>query len=52
MLPMKEYDHLEEFLAICQQIYERRIADGTWPWLNDSTNPEDVIDSDSNPKSS
>lgn len=48
---MKEDDHLEEFLAICQQIYERRVADGTWPWLDDSTNPEDMIDSASTSKS-
>jgi len=24
--------HLEEYLALCQQIYERMEADGTWPW--------------------
>lgn len=49
---MSNDDHIEEFLAICQSIYERRVAEGTWPWSEDSTDAENVIDSDSNPKSS
>jgi hypothetical protein len=46
---MDKQDHLEEYLAICQAVYEQMKRDGTWPWAVDSTNPEDVIDSDSNP---
>jgi hypothetical protein len=48
---MNEQDHLEEFLAICQAVYEQMKRDGSWPWESDSTNPEDVVDSDDNPKS-
>ena len=45
---MNKQDHLEEYLAICQAVYEQMKRDGTWPWAADSTNPEDVIDSESN----
>ncbi len=30
-------DHLERYLAICQQVYERMRAEGSWPW------PDDVL---------
>ena len=45
---MRERDHLDEYLAICRRIYERMVIEGTWPWLADSPNPEDMLDSDSN----
>ena len=47
---MTHDEHLEEFLAICQAVFERMRREGTWPWPEDSTNPEDVIDSGGNPE--
>jgi hypothetical protein len=45
---MNKHEHLEEYLAICQAVYEQMKRDGTWPWAADSTNPEDMVDSESN----
>lgn len=45
---MHHRDFLEEYFQLCKRIYEQRVREGTWPWATDSTNPEDVIDSDSN----
>ena len=39
-------ERLEIFLALCRDIYERRMREGTWPWPGDSTNPDDVIESE------
>ena len=47
---MTHDEHLEEFLAICQAVFERMRREGTWPWPEDSTNPEDVINSGDNPE--
>ena len=44
---MNEPDHLEEYLAICKAVFEQMQRDGTWPWPGDSTNPEDMVDSES-----
>ena len=46
---------LERYLELCQRIYERMERDGSWPWKtaqpeSDSTEPEDLVDSDSNQK--
>lgn len=46
---MNEQEHLEEYLAICLAVYEQMKRGGTWPWETDSTNPEDVLDSERNP---
>lgn len=40
-------ERLEAFLALCREIYERRVREGSWPWPEDSTNPDDVIESES-----
>lgn len=45
---MHDRDYLDEYLAICRRIYERMVIEGTWPWLEDSPNSEDMLDSDSN----
>ena len=37
---------LEAYLKICREIYERRILDGTWPWMDDSQESENMIDSE------
>ena len=37
---------LEAYLKICREIYERRIIDGTWPWMEDSQESENMIDSE------
>lgn len=47
---MTHDEHLEEFLAICQAVFERMRREGAWPWPDDSTNSEDVIDSGGNPE--
>lgn len=39
---------LEAYLKICREIYERRILDGTWPWMDDSQDSENMIDSENN----
>jgi hypothetical protein len=45
---MEPSPQLEAFFELCKRIYERMELEGTWPWTADSTNPEDVIDSESN----
>lgn len=44
---MTHDQHLEEYLALCKAVFEQMQRDGTWPWPDDSTNPEDVIESES-----
>ena len=44
---------LEQYLLLCQRMYERMERDGTWPWKSDipeadSTLSGKVVDSDSN----
>lgn len=39
---------LEAYLKICREIYERRVFDGTWPWMDDSQESENMIDSEGN----
>lgn len=39
---------LEQYLALCQRIYERMEREGSWPWF-DSTDAEDLVDSVGNP---
>ena len=44
--------HLEQYLALCQRIYERMEREGSWPWADaetnnpDSTLGENLVDSD------
>ena len=40
--------YLQEYFEICKRIYEQMERDGTWPWAADSTNPEDMVDSEAN----
>ena len=46
--------HLEQYLALCQCIFERMEREGSWPWAegegsrSDSTLGENLIDSDHN----
>ena len=44
---MEKDDHLYEYLEICKRIYERMRRENSWPW-NDSTEPDDLIESDHN----
>lgn len=44
---MEPSPQLEAFFDLCKDIYERRMREGTWPWPVDSTNSENVIESDS-----
>lgn len=41
-------DRLEEYLLLCQSIYERLERENTWPWKTDSTSGKDAVESDSN----
>jgi len=47
---MTEEETLQAYFEICRRTYEQMERDGTWPWLSDSTNPEDAVESDSNSK--
>ena len=40
---------LERYLRLCQRIYERMEREGSWPWATDSTESEDLVDSEGNP---
>lgn len=44
---MEPSPQLEAFFELCKRIYERMEREGTWPWPADSTNPEDMVDSES-----
>lgn len=39
---------LERYLRLCQRIYERMKLENSWPW-RDSTESEDLVDSEGNP---
>ena len=47
-------EHLERYLRLCRQIYERMEREGTWPWPpmedEDSTLSEDLVESKDNPE--
>lgn len=40
-------EHLERYLAICKQIYERMEREGSWPWSEggNSSHSQDVVES-------
>ena len=47
---------LEQYLELCERIYERMERDGTWPWktdipILDSTLAGEMVDSESDPPS-
>ncbi len=35
-----------EYLRICQELYLEMLDNGTWLWSDDSSNPEDLLESD------
>ncbi|WP_284375171.1 hypothetical protein [Amylibacter marinus] len=41
---------LEQYLALCQRMYERMEREGSWPWADDpdSTLGEDLVESEDN----
>jgi hypothetical protein len=39
---------LERYIALCQRIYERMEAEGSWPWT-DSTDRQDLLESKDKP---
>ena len=45
---MHDDDFLEEYFQICKRVYEQMERDGTWPWADDSTLSEDMVDSEHN----
>ena len=47
---MNKDDHLQQHLELCKRIYLRMLADGSWPWKDqtDSQNPEDLVESEIN----
>jgi hypothetical protein len=44
---MEPSPELDAYFDLCKRIYDRMVAEGTWPWPADSTNSDDVIESDS-----
>lgn len=42
---MEREKQLQRYLRLCQRIYERMEAEGSWPWP-DSTDAEDLVDSE------
>ena len=47
---MHDDKHFEAYLEICLRQYEQMMRDGTWPWTDDSTEFNPVIESDDNSK--
>ena len=45
---MDNHDHLKQHFELCQRIYLRMLADGSWPWA-DSQKSENLVDSDGDP---
>lgn len=45
---MNHEEFLQRHLELCQRMYLRMQADGSWPW-RDSPKPEDLIESAHNP---
>ena len=43
-------NRLEEYLLLCQEIFERLEREKAWPWKGDSTKAKDSIESESNPQ--
>lgn len=46
---MNDDERLDEYLKLCARIYDRMRRENSFPW-RDSTEPEDMIDSDDSPK--
>ena len=40
---------LDAYLHVCREIYLEMLRTGEWPWQSDSSNPEDLIESEDNP---
>lgn len=45
---MMNEEQFLEYLDLCEAIADRMQRDGLWPW-QDSTNPDDLVDSPHNP---
>jgi len=41
---------LEAYLKICLEQYQRMERDGVWPWTDDSTDEDAVVESGNNPE--
>lgn len=48
--PRDAPNRLEEYLLLCQGIYERLEREDKWPWKADSTTKQDAVDSEHNLK--
>ena len=44
--PRMSEEAFEEYLRICQELYQDMVRTGKWPWPEDSPNPEDLLESD------
>jgi len=51
---MKDKQSFQQFLELCQQVFERMEREGSWPWhdQSDSPKPEDLVESEDNHKKS
>lgn len=44
-------DDFQQYLSLCERIFERMEREGSWPWLKpDSTLDENLVDSGPNQK--
>jgi hypothetical protein len=41
-------EYLDAYFDLCRRIYERHVREGTWPWTADSTDGENMVDSEGN----
>lgn len=46
-LEMNKDEHLQRHLDLCRRVYQRMLADGSWPWAEkpDSTEIDDMVES-------
>jgi len=51
MMGMTNDPFLDTYLKLCQETCDRMQRDGTWPWVDDSQNSENLIESEDNPDS-
>lgn len=45
---MNTDEHLQRHLELCRRVFQRMLAEDSWPWKEepDSTEPEDMVESD------
>lgn len=44
-----DHDKLLRYIELCRRIYERMRRENAWPWVDDSPDTDDVVESKDNP---